>query len=172
MIWRWASAVIILPGTVLLLVPWLLVWLFRAIGASPRPALPGDLEFWATTAAAVVALALMPSTSFLFLRIGMGTAAPWDPPKRFVVCGPYRHVRNPMITGVVLMLVAEALLLRSWPIAGWALLFFAGNCLYFPLVEEKGLEKRFGDDYRLYRSNVPRWIPRLKGWDMPDRPPP
>jgi protein-S-isoprenylcysteine O-methyltransferase Ste14 len=69
-----------------------------------------------------------------------------------------------MITGVLLMLSAEALLLQSWPIAAWMMLFFIGNAIYFPLVEEKGLEKRFGNEYRDYKANVPRWIPRLRPW--------
>jgi protein-S-isoprenylcysteine O-methyltransferase Ste14 len=42
--------------------------------------------------------------------------------------------------------------------------FFIGNAIYFPLIEEKGLEKRFGDEYRDYKANVPRWIPRLRAW--------
>jgi protein-S-isoprenylcysteine O-methyltransferase Ste14 len=98
------------------------------------------------------------------LKVGQGTPAPWDPPKKLVVRGPYRYVRNPMITGALLLLLAEAMLLQSWPIAIWLVLFFIGNSVYFPLVEEKGLEKRFGDAYRKYKANVPRWIPRLRAW--------
>ena len=45
-------------------------------------------------------------------------------------------------------------------------LFFAGNAVYFPLFEEKDLEKRFGEDYRRYKVHVPRWVPRLRGWKM------
>ena len=42
-------------------------------------------------------------------------------------------------------------------------------CPYFPLVEEWALERRFGDDYRSYKTNVPRWIPRPRPWDAGDR---
>ncbi len=69
-----------------------------------------------------------------------------------------------MIIGALLMLVAESLILRSVPVALWAAVFFAGNAVYFPLNEERRLEDRFGDSYRVYRANVPRWIPRLRGW--------
>ena len=103
----------------------------------------------------------------LFLHVGRGTPAPWDPPRRLVVQGPYRHVRNPMITSVIAMLLAETLLFASWPLAAWMVVFFAVNAVYFPLSEEKGLEKRFGEDYRIYRDNVPRWIPRLRPWTQP-----
>ena len=57
------------------------------------------------------------------------------------------------------MLVAESLLLGSWPIAGWTLVFFLLNAIYLIRVEEPALEQRFGEDYRLYKANVPRWIP-------------
>jgi len=65
---------------------------------------------------------------------------------------------------VLLILLAEAVLLQSWPIAIWMMVFFIGNPIYFPLIEEKGLEKRFGNEYRNYKAHVPRWIPHLKTW--------
>lgn len=100
----------------------------------------------------------------LFWQHGNGTPAPWDPPQNLIIRGPYRHVRNPMISGVVFLLIAEALCFRSTPIGVWAAVFFLGNSIYFPMVEEKGLEKRFGDTYLRYKANVPRWIPRLRAW--------
>ena len=81
--------------------------------------------------------------------------------------GPYRHVRNPMITSVLLMLAGEAVFLRSWALAGWLSVFFLADAIYFPLVEEKALESRFGDQYGVYRANVRRWIPRLRPWHQP-----
>jgi hypothetical protein len=65
-----------------------------------------------------------------------------------------------MITSLLLLLAAEALFLTSWALAGWLLVVFLANAVYFPLVEEKTLERRFGDQYQLYKANVPRWIPR------------
>ena len=101
--------------------------------------------------------------------VGAGTPAPWAPPQRLVVRGPYRHVRNPMIASVLLMLGAESLFFGSWHLVGWLLVFFLGNAIYFPLVEERALERRFGNDYRLYKANVPRWIPSWRSWDAIDR---
>jgi protein-S-isoprenylcysteine O-methyltransferase Ste14 len=43
---------------------------------------------------------------------------------------------------------------------------FAVNAVYFPLVEEPGLRRRFGEDYDAYRANVPRWIPRRRPWKL------
>jgi protein-S-isoprenylcysteine O-methyltransferase Ste14 len=100
----------------------------------------------------------------LFARVGRGTLAPWDPTRRLVVVGPYRHVRNPMISGVALMLLGEAVLWGSGAVGLWAAGFLLINHLYFLLLEEPGLERRFGPDYRIYKANVPRWIPRLQPW--------
>ncbi|MCL2669578.1 MAG: isoprenylcysteine carboxylmethyltransferase family protein [Syntrophaceae bacterium] len=100
----------------------------------------------------------------LFHSMGQGTAAPWDPPQHLVVAGPYCHVRNPMLSGVFIIQAAEALLLNSWAIFAFLIIFVIFNMFYFPFMEEKSLERRFGGAYRQYRQNVPRWIPRLKPW--------
>ena len=55
-------------------------------------------------------------------------------------------------------------MLKSLPLAAWLAVFAALNAIYIPLREEKGLEARFGGDYRRYRDNVPRWIPRRTPW--------
>ena len=52
-----------------------------------------------------------------------------------------------------------------WHLAAWMAVFFLLKMLYFLRFEEPGLEKRFGDSYRRYKANVPRWIPRLRPWD-------
>ena len=113
---------------------------------------------------AATGLALLGQTISLFSKIGRGTLAPWEPPKKLVIQGVYRYVRNPMISGVFFVLLGEAFILRSIPILGWFLLFVSGNAIYIPCSEEPGLLKRFGNNYEIYRENVPRWIPRLTPW--------
>jgi protein-S-isoprenylcysteine O-methyltransferase Ste14 len=81
-----------------------------------------------------------------------------------VVRGVYRYVRNPMITGVHLVLLGEALITASLPLFGLFLIGGVINAVYIPLVEERGLVKRFGDEYLIYKRNVPRWVPRLTPW--------
>jgi protein-S-isoprenylcysteine O-methyltransferase Ste14 len=78
------------------------------------------------------------------------------------VQGPYRHVRNPMITGVALILGGEALFFQSLALAILLAVFVGVNAIYFPLVEEPGLSRRFGAEYDDYRRRVPRWVPRLR----------
>ena len=96
----------------------------------------------------------------LFACVGQGTLAPWDPPQHLVAVGPYRHVRNPMIISVALMLTGQALYWGSWVLITWAGLFVLINHIYFVLYEEQGLERRYGEPYRIYKDNVPRWFPR------------
>jgi len=165
--WGLIRAIIILPGTALVYVPLLIVWFSRhSVYAAAWPD-TRLISFWIGLAMLCTGLALAAWTVRLFLHFGEGTPAPWDPPKKLVVRGPYRHVRNPMITSVLVMLAAEALIFRSWPLAGWLLFAFSANAVYFPLVEERGLKKRFGDAYLQYKRHVPRWLPRLGPWTPP-----
>ena len=117
-------------------------------------------------------LVLMVATIRLFVTVGQGTLAPWNPTQRLVVQGVYRHVRNPMIAGVFFVLLGEALLVASLPLFIWFTFFVLGNAIYIPLAEEPGLVERFGDDYLAYRQNVPRWIPRLRPWTGGESAPP
>jgi len=116
---------------------------------------------------AIAGLWLVVTTVRLFARVGEGTLAPWDATRRLVVQGPYRHVRNPMISGVLMLVTAIGLRPGSRLVLGWAALFWAVNTLYFVVSEEPGLRRRFGVDYARYTSQVRRWIPRLRGWDPP-----
>jgi protein-S-isoprenylcysteine O-methyltransferase Ste14 len=162
-IWRHARAIVLLPVTVTILVPWLI--LRGAEG--PRwgwLALPGVVLIG-------FGLWLWIWTVRLLARVGRGTLAPWDPTRRLVVAGPYRYVRNPMITAVVAVLVGEALVFRSGALVAWAAGFFVLNWALFVVYEEPALERRFGDEYRAYKRAVPRWLPRRRATDASSRRP-
>lgn len=161
--------ILILPGTVLVLVPAVILRFTTDTGTGLTIAGPGDVDFWTGLAAVFLGLILAVSTVRLFLTLGQGTPAPWDPPQKLVVVGPYSHVRNPMISAVLLILIGESLIFQSSAIGVWLLIFFTINGVYFPLSEEKALEARFGDEYRWYKQNVPRWIPRMTPWDPYDQ---
>jgi len=103
----------------------------------------------------------------MFSTDGDGTLAPWDPPRKLVVKGIYRNVRNPMISGVLSILAGEAIFFGSMAIFEWFVFFVVLNAIYIPLSEEPMLAARFGEDYLSYKSHVPRWIPRLTPW-QPD----
>lgn len=132
------------------------------------------IRFPANAAIAILAIAfvaagvvLFVSSLYEFVTRGRGTLAPWDPPRNLVVHGPYRFVRNPMITGVLLLLIAEAMFLQTTAHGWWAAAFALVNAIYIPLVEEPQLERRFGEPYRVYCRNVPRLLPRLSAWKGP-----
>ena len=159
-------AVAILPFSVTVLIP---VWLARRNGIA-LDAGSGPLEIAAQLIGClllVVGLALFVASLRRFDREGKGTLAPWDPPRRLVVRGPYAYVRNPMISGVVFVLLGEALLLLSRPHLEWALIFLLINAVYIPLLEGPLLRERFGDEYPEYCRHVPRLLPRLRPWRRP-----
>ena len=164
MLLRWLCAIVVLPGTVVVLVPLAILSLESGGVGSIGVASPREWQFWLGTALAAVGLGFGLWTMSLFFQFGEGTPAPWDPPQKLVIRGPYRHVRNPMIVGVILMVLGESQVFGSWWVGLWAALFFVGNSIYFPLVEEPGLLKRFGKDYNIYLANVGRWVPRLTPW--------
>ena len=161
------TALILLPGNALVFIPALIVWLTRETSFAVQIVGPSHVFFWVGVAAAAKGFILMAWTMRDFLAHGKGTPAPWAPPQKLVVRGPYRHVRNPMISGVMLALVAESLILRSLPVGLWLAAFAAANMIYIPLSEYPGLEQRIVCAYRLYQANVPRWFPRMRAWRPP-----
>jgi protein-S-isoprenylcysteine O-methyltransferase Ste14 len=156
MIVRHLLSILLLPFTVAVIVPIVLLGA-RTPGSSPLGVVSGGVVM-------LLGLGLVGRTIAHFATRGQGTLAPWDPPRRLVVTGIYRYARNPMITGVLLVLVGESLLFASTRVATWAAVVFAVNAVYLPLVEEPDLVSRFGEDYEEYRRHVPRWVPRLTPW--------
>lgn len=159
------QAIVLLPGMVTVVIPILI--LLNSGRATPGWSLPTPLNWLPVLLGGGLiglGLLLMAQTIYLFATEGRGTLAPWTPPERLVVHGIYRHVRNPMISGVFGVLLGEAALFGSLPLLWYFGLVVLLNLVYIPLVEEPELERRFGATYRDYRQNVPRWIPRPRPW--------
>jgi len=96
-----------------------------------------------------------------FAFIGRGTPAPFDPPRRLVIRGPYRFVRNPMYIGAELALAGAALFYESWLLLGYAGLFFLVTHLFVVFYEEPTLRRTFEQKYEAYCRQVRRWWPRV-----------
>jgi protein-S-isoprenylcysteine O-methyltransferase Ste14 len=159
-------AVLLLPFNVTIVIPAVILYLTHSLNLGWGLSAP--LYLVPTLLGILVigtGLALLYKTISFFARMGKGTLAPWDPTQKLVVHGIYRHVRNPMISGVFCILLGEAVLVGSVPLLIWFAVFFVLNLIFIPLFEESNLEARFGDEYKLYKENVPRWVPRMEPWE-------
>lgn len=145
--------VLVVPGTVAVYLPWLILR-GQPIGS------PGYVL-------AAMLLGLLGGTIYLwclwdFAAFGRGTPAPIDPPKRLVVRGPYRHVRNPMYVCVLSVLLGWALLYKSLALVLYALAAGAVFHLFVVFYEEPHLRRVFGAEYEDYCSRVGRWMPAMR----------
>jgi protein-S-isoprenylcysteine O-methyltransferase Ste14 len=159
--WRHLMSILVFPVTMTLLIPALIMASTRPAAGSPWLVSVGGLLI-------AVGLGLMVWTVTLFDRVGKGTlgvGAVMGEPVHLVVRGPYRHVRNPMITGVLCILLGEAAVTLSGGLLGWFAIFLTFQLIAIRFWEEPHLVKRFGSEYVDYRRNVPRWIPRITAWD-------
>jgi protein-S-isoprenylcysteine O-methyltransferase Ste14 len=104
--------------------------------------------------------------AFAFAWTGLGTPAPFDAPRRLVVTGLYRYVRNPMYFGMALFMVGEWLLWGNHLRGALVYLAAYGLCvwLFVMFYEEPTLRGKFPEDYRKYFGNVPRFVPRMTPW--------
>ncbi len=161
-LWRQLLSVLLLPTSVAIVIPALLVIGYGTEVGWSLPGVAAALPVIGGTVAVLAGLRLAYETISLVGSEGEGTLAPWDPTRKLVVRGPYRRVRNPMITGVGLVLLGESAILGSPSILAVFGFFALANFIYIPLIEEPGLVARFGTEYEDYRRAVPRWIPRVQ----------
>jgi protein-S-isoprenylcysteine O-methyltransferase Ste14 len=97
-----------------------------------------------------------------FALRGRGTPLPLDPPKKLVVEGPYRIVRNPMYWSVALVMLGEAAVFHSFALVELVAVFAFCVILFVLLYEEPALRRKFREEYQAYCRRVPRWLPRLR----------
>jgi protein-S-isoprenylcysteine O-methyltransferase Ste14 len=146
---------LVAPGTVGFLLPTLLVRL-GLIRGQPY-AEPDALSL----ALVVTGLILISSAAKGFAVEGRGTPAPFDPPRKLVIRGAYRYVRNPMYVAMGLIILGFV----RWYHAPGLLVYFAAVMLAFHLFvvlyEEPMLQRVFGERYDEYRQNVGRWVPKV-----------
>jgi protein-S-isoprenylcysteine O-methyltransferase Ste14 len=95
---------------------------------------------------------------FLFLTLGRGTPVPVDPPQLLVAQGVYKHSRNPMYIGYLLILLGEFVLLGQVLLLAYFILAMILCQLFVVFYEEPVLKKRFGETYKEYLGKTPRWL--------------
>jgi protein-S-isoprenylcysteine O-methyltransferase Ste14 len=150
---------VVAPGVVAGLVPWLLTgWEFEE-----------PISYWLPlrvigAVLLVAGLVVLLEAFTRFVRQGVGTPAPVAPTEHLVVGGLYRYVRNPMYLAVGAMIVGEALLLGQLILLPYAALFGLAVWAFVRWYEEPTLHRQFGEEYDEYRRAVPAWWPRRTPW--------
>jgi len=160
------KAIIVLPLLVTVIIPFGLICFKKNIFLQGESVL---YQPWFTILGIVViflGLILFMHTLYLFISFGKGTLAPWNPTQSFVVQGIYRHVRNPMLLAISIILFGEALVFFSDSILIFLIIFVVGNTIYFIKSEEPRLLKKYGRAYADYYQNVNRWIPKIKAYNL------
>jgi len=152
------------PIALVVIIPLWLAWHYGVAYAPPAGIADAILQAIGM-ACMVLGAVLLGSCLYQIAQRGRDELAPWDPPRRLIFRGPYRRVRNPMLSGVLFLLVGEACFFQSWLYAAVAAGFLMISLVFVPLLEEPQLEARFGDDYRRYRRHVWRFLPRLRPWN-------
>src|SRR5690349_6379714 len=145
---------VVAPGVVAGLIPWWLTGWHARSGPWPLRAL-GLVLVVAGTAFLVTAFVR-------FVVEGLGTPAPVAPPRRLVVGGIYRYVRNPMYLAVLACVLGQYLLLFQPVLLIDLLLTGVAVVAFVHLYEEPTLAVQFGEEYAAYRRAVPGWWPRLR----------
>jgi protein-S-isoprenylcysteine O-methyltransferase Ste14 len=149
--------VLLVPGSVVVLGPWLLTGWHVA-----PPLLGRGVTRWLGAALLVFGLPLFAAFNLRFVVEGRGTPAPIAPTDRLVVGGPFRWVRNPGYVSVVALLVGQSLVFGSLRLLGYAVIVAIVFHLFVVLYEEPTLRRQFGADYETYSRAVPRWVPGLR----------
>jgi protein-S-isoprenylcysteine O-methyltransferase Ste14 len=156
------NAFLIFPLNVMGVIPALLIWF-------SLPKAEFDLILYSFNSPSSLAGVLLMilgvwlclKTVSLFSEVGEGTLSPFEPPRKLVTQWPYLNSRNPMMVGVWLVLLGEALVFSSIALGLWFVVFCSLCLVIIPVWEEPDLEKRFGDSYREYKCKTPRWIPNF-----------
>ncbi|MHA2273689.1 MAG: methyltransferase family protein [Candidatus Hodarchaeales archaeon] len=164
-VFRYVKGFVLEPFLGIFVVPLVILFIFSDIQFAWTLNFPMNVVILTLAIGLLIAgVLLMIITTYLFAKIGHGSAAPWDPPSDLVVHGIYRYVRNPMVVGVLLTVLGEAFLFGSMPLFALFVALWIGNHILFVKSEEPELIQRFGSEYVQYMENVPRWIPRRNPW--------
>jgi len=150
---------LIAPGVIAGLLPWWLSrWHIQApiLGFGPIRVVGFLLV--------VAGIALLVDCFVRFALQGEGTPAPVAPPRRLVVKGAYRYVRNPIYVAVLAIIAGQGLVLGDVVVLAYAVVVWICCHLFVVAYEEPTLRRTFGREYEIYYENVPRWIPGLRPW--------
>ena len=138
----------------------LAVLLDRALGL--RWPIPTTVSELVSIPMIVIGVAITAWSVFHFVKVN-GTPVPFNPPPTLVDSGPYRYARNPMLTGVFLLLFGLGFAIKSPSLVlVFTPLYVLANLWELKEIEEPELLRRLGEDYLAYRERTPMFIPRIR----------
>jgi protein-S-isoprenylcysteine O-methyltransferase Ste14 len=155
-LFKTAVFTLVVPGTVGVLIPSVLL---SESGGSYR--MPATAWRWIGFLPLIIGACIYFKCAWDFAVTGLGTPAPIDMPRRLVVKGLYRFVRNPMYVGVASFVVGQAILFGSVAVGVYIVSVWLICNLFVVFYEEPTLRRKFGAEYEEYCRRVPRWLPRL-----------
>lgn len=161
---RLRSVLTILAGTVFLCIIGLTFFISLAIDRLLRfpPYIPTPYNILISLPLFITGVILWAWSVGKFVQ-AKGTPVPINPPPKLITDGPYAYSRNPMMTGVFLVLTGIGIFLKSITIT--FLLTPLSICIVFLMIkyiEEPELERRFGEEYLEYKERTPRFLFRSK----------
>jgi protein-S-isoprenylcysteine O-methyltransferase Ste14 len=138
-------------------------YLLAAPAPLPVPALSGRFVPLAIWPAALGAALTFAGLAFcVWARVTI--AANWSSDvqlkggQELVIAGPYRWVRHPIYTGILMMFVGTALAVGEW--RGVLAVAVAAAAFWRKLrIEESFMRQQFGESYARYAARVPALIP-------------
>jgi protein-S-isoprenylcysteine O-methyltransferase Ste14 len=134
-------------------------WLDRILGLTLS--MPTPVRLPVAIVLLMIGITMVLWTIIRFLRT-RGTPVPFNPPPSLVTNGLYNIVRNPMHLGWTLIIIGAAILEQSFLLlVVFTPVFILIHVLYIKIIEEKELEKKFGQAYLDYKKRVPMWLPKL-----------
>lgn len=146
------------PVILIIVIPWILLLIT-----------PFQLKVWDLLGVLGLLLCIVGTARFLVSHWLVYRPSQWSAeqplfgePKRLVIDGPYRHIRHPNLLGIYFLLLGEAALFQSWPILLYTILLAIPSALQASTREESRLEQEFGDAYRKYKEEVPRFFPKTE----------
>lgn len=147
---------IIGPGSVIVLIPYLIISFFSPPDYYKIVRLQyiGIIPF-------LIGLVISLRCFYDFISVGKGTPVPIDPPKKLVIIGMYRFVRNPMYIGILFLLFGEAIFFKSFVLLGYTACVYCLFQIFIIGFEEPMLKTKFGKEYEDYCKIVPRWLIHL-----------
>jgi protein-S-isoprenylcysteine O-methyltransferase Ste14 len=98
---------------------------------------------------------------FYFFRM-KGTPVPFSPPPKLITNGPYAYSRNPMVTGIFILLFGLGCRWNSFSMVFlFTPVFIVLNAVEIKMIEEPELEKRLGKEYVEYKKRTPMFFPGI-----------